>query len=712
MRRARLTLALTALLAGSCAWASEVFLGVRFAADAVPLEVHPFEQEADGSLYAAPSVWQGFGVVLTDEEAQAPRLSAQALGLRADVVASEAVVTLHIPMERKPDPSTQRFRVTGPAPKGVLVNYDLGVRHDASGLAWSLGHEARTGLFGGWLSFAGALNSADGQLTYTPGLRTWRRDVVEREAQLQVGDVISGRRNLSPTIQLLGVAWGSDASLAQRTRYALPVLGGVADLRDPASQFVSQPDPSQLTPGVNSGTVLRDRFGRELLLDSSFYFNPLLLAPGRWEYQVAAGRSERNGETTAILEFDRGMTDRWTTGAHLHAQSEGWNAGLTQQLTLGQSGALSLETATSSSDGRQGWGGSVGYDYAKGPWNLNVTHSQTSDGWWTLAEGHVGATQTTTLAASYTSEGPWSFQAVAAQVERRGIERTRMDLTARRRLDHGSIAFFAQHDTHRDDTTVGVLYSRPFGRQSQHYLQGRLSHSSRGVEAQALVNGRLGEDQPTYYAAAASSGPSGTSLQASLHRPTTWGEGDARVSSYDGDLAVDARWRGSMWLGQGGVMLARPTHDAFALVEVPGQPGLRMTSGGQIVSRTNSKGFALVPGLTGWQQQSVGVSSTTMPLGLQLDTTSKLVTAPRNGGVVVPFRVVTAQLQEVVLTRDGQPLPLGTKVVTPMETTFVALDGVTVLSSTEPGSTLAATWDGGACSFVLTDAATLDCAAP
>ena len=122
----------------------------------------------------------------------------------------------------------------------------------------------------------------------------------------------------------------------------------------------------------------------------------------------------------------------------------------------------------------------------------------------------------------------------------------------------------------------------------------------------------------------------------------------------------------------GGLHLSRPVQDGFALVQVPGVPGVRASLDNQEVGRTDSRGTLLVPNLLPYYGNRLGIANQDIPIDHSIDFTERTVGPPVKGGSVVTFparrvqgfigtlvveiegRAVTPAYGQLTVTAEGQ----------------------------------------------------------
>lgn len=127
--------------------------------------------------------------------------------------------------------------------------------------------------------------------------------------------------------------------------------------------------------------------------------------------------------------------------------------------------------------------------------------------------------------------------------------------------------------------------------------------------------------------------------------------------SYSRDTrAVSLNASGGALVHPGGVTFSRSLGDAVALVSAPGAPGVSV---GGATSVTDARGYAVVPYLSAYGKNSVGIDPTTLPDGVDVKQ-SDLNVYPTQGAVVqVNFATRVGHQVLMTLTRDTSVVPFG-----------------------------------------------------
>ncbi|EAX4319133.1 fimbrial biogenesis outer membrane usher protein [Salmonella enterica subsp. enterica serovar Richmond] len=139
---------------------------------------------------------------------------------------------------------------------------------------------------------------------------------------------------------------------------------------------------------------------------------------------------------------------------------------------------------------------------------------------------------------------------------------------------------------------------------------------------------------------------------------------------------VDYGVRGGVMLHEGGVTLSPPlggNMTPVALVRVQGEPGIRLTSS---VATTDRRGYAVVPYLSAYRNNSIGVDTYSLPDEVDIrDTVHQ--TVPSGGAVILTdFKVRRGKQALIHLsTPGGRPVPFGATVSVAGEDTNTSIVG-------------------------------------
>jgi outer membrane usher protein len=122
--------------------------------------------------------------------------------------------------------------------------------------------------------------------------------------------------------------------------------------------------------------------------------------------------------------------------------------------------------------------------------------------------------------------------------------------------------------------------------------------------------------------------------------------------------------------------------------------------GSSLLTRTDSKGLALLPRLVPYQHNSVRLEASDIPLSAELDSIEKMVVPRQRSAVkvVFPARVGRAALLRIVFD-DGEPAPAGATVsmVGQSELFYTARRGEAFVTGLQASNQLELRWQDQRC---------------
>ncbi len=425
----------------------------------------------------------------------------------------------------------------------------------------------------------------------------------------------------------------------------------------------------------NVRLVIRDIFGREMIIDRPYYINTLMLKPGLDEYQLGIGYQRLNqgqssndyGDPALAGFYRRGLSNWLTAGIRGEADSGMINIGPTANLTLFGRGFLDLSTAWSHDGAGNGLGGQANFAIPYGRGTLSGSVRKFSGAYANLAPKTEGKKQ---LASDYSLTASWYAGALGS-----------LTVTCGR---------LAYHDDEPGRTRLSLIYQRSLFRSGNLNLTlQRLRDDDGRVDNSVLLTLQFALDGGRRYVSfqgGSAQGRNASTLSLYRNMPYSLGNGYRLQLQYDeaasrswlgyARIERNGRWlRSSLdytdngeqrsglarvsgalaWLG-GEVHLSRPINDAYALVRT-GMPGVEVKLNGQLAGRTGKRGSLLVPGLINYSRNNLGIDLSELPLGYTLvDDTTEALAPYYRGGVVADFRIRAMRSVEGRLRwwQDGQ----------------------------------------------------------
>lgn len=271
----------------------------------------------------------------------------------------------------------------------------------------------------------------------------------------------------------------------------------------------------------------------------------------------------------------------------------------------------------------------------------------------------------TSYTVSYGST--WSTVSWSLSAQRSRIEDSRQ----RSQQENSDDVFFGPANFGgRLDNRYMLTLSMPLGSSpNSPTLSSMLSRGtgdSRSSNQQVGISGNAGEQQEMYYGVAGdrSSSEGGTASSVNTHVGYRASAAHLRAgygqSKNNGQLSLGAD--GGLVLHEGGVTFSQSLGDAVALVQAPDAEGASLTHASNV--KINSRGYAVVPSLSPFQNNTVGIDPKGTAQDVELAETTKTV-APTAGAVTL-LKYATNSGRAVVvkaLRENAQPLPFAAQVL-------------------------------------------------
>ncbi|KWI69362.1 fimbria/pilus outer membrane usher protein [Burkholderia ubonensis] len=236
-----------------------------------------------------------------------------------------------------------------------------------------------------------------------------------------------------------------------------------------------------------------------------------------------------------------------------------------------------------------------------------------------------------------------------------------------RGISYSASVLRQQNSIGRNETQYYVSATIPLGKTSSTMATTSFSRNTRGeMQALATLSGSALRDDRLSYSVTGnrSSGGGRASNDGSgtiVYRGA-YGEVSATAGAGTGYQQGSLGIRGGVVAHRGGVTLAQPLSETFAIVNAPDAAGARVLNSPG--ARVDWRGYAVVPYLTPYSMNAIEID----PEGLSTDVEIKLTqqqVAPRAGAVpMIAFPTVSGKSAVIDARRaDGSALPFGAAVV-------------------------------------------------
>lgn len=600
---------------------------------------------------------------------------------------------------------------------------------------------------------ANLVKSSQSEMSWQPTQTYIGRDILSLMSRLMMGQTTTSGR-VFDSFSFKGLSLSSiDEMLPDSQRNYAPVIKGIAlsqaniEIRQDGNLIYQKSIPAgsfeltDVVPNNSSGDLevtIRESTGEVRKFIQPYATQPKMVRQGQLRYALSSGRYD-NGNAAGDKEifvqaeglYGVGNTVSVFSGAMASSSYQSGVAGV--GLNLGDFGGISLEIDTSRHKESEWLKSGSGYaskiNYSKyfglSGTSLQASYTQSHDrGYFTYAdyqarhETHQGATtlpgsikrqwqaglnqdlaQFGSLSLNYYSQQSWddsynsktlnaSYNANWKGISA-GISYSQSDITSTTQYKDNVLAL-----------NVVVPFSSLWGPSSQARINHSYITSRSGLaQNQTTVSGSLLRDNNLNY---------------SLSQ--TWAQdqhGQAARVQYDGGSgSVNAAYSrnssgfsqtslgstGSVVFHPGGVTLGQSISpkDPFAIVSAPGAGNVSVTTKSGV--KTDSRGYAIVPALTAYRQNSIGIDPTTASDTTSLTSTQTQSTPGFGTAVAAKFGTHIGHKAWVHILYRNRPLSLGTELYGKNGASGIVDDkGYAWITGLTNGDQLSANVDGTQC---------------
>lgn len=546
------------------------------------------------------------------------------------------------------------------APSGFL-NY---------GASWSTGTLGQLNLEGG-VSLGPALASAtwftDSGGRSLRGQTSVTFDDPARLTRYVVGDAFAATGPLGGAVQLAGITVSRDYSLDPYfVRYATFGLSGAVTTPSRVEVYVNDQlvRVADLPPGsyeldrlrlptgaADTRVVVRDAFGGAQEYGGSHYISTNVLAKGLHQFQYAAGTERLRpfesswayGRAVALAAHRVGVTDTLTLGGRAEARSDLFSGGPVLAARLGRFGAIEASGAMSRSGGRTGSAAALAYEYSARPGSVALALRRASREYATLASAHalgepsreIAASGTLRLLPRLTVGATWQetdYQRVLPSI-RRGSLSAGVTLASGWHLYATATRSESEGRWH-----TGAFAGLSFALGPRETANVSIERDGEGSRLSAAVQRALPLGTGVGYRVRAGTSPGlEPMVDGELRARMPWGEVTFHQTQLDGRRSSMAQVTGGLVAIGGHLHATRAVRDGFALVRVPGVPGVRTYLSHQEVGRTNERGELIVPDLLAYYGNQIAIADSDVPIDRTLSRNRALIAPPYRGGAIASF---------------------------------------------------------------------------
>jgi len=538
-----------------------------------------------------------------------------------------------------------------------------------------------------------------------------QRDLTALKGQLTLGETFTDSQ-VFDSVRFLGAMVMSDEGmLPDSERVFAPVIRGIADtnalveVRQNGFMLYSgnvSPGPFEITGIYPSGSngdlevTVVEADGSKRVFVQAYASLPIMVPKGALRYSLAAGQYDSNTEdglspgfTAGTLVY--GLTEQLTAagGVQIAEDYQAGNVGAGVNTGLG---AVSLDVTHSLSRQREQRysGQSLRVRYAN---TLDLTNTtlavagyRYSTNQYLTFDDHIDALQARDGSASARAKDrleislTQSLPEQAASLSFTGSEQRYWDRGSKTRQlfvswnsAWRSLSYsvsvernqtFERSGDRQSDNRIALTVSLPLGSDSgsSRVFGNAVRDSSGASSMQSGLNGQIFDDRDSFYSVQAGhDSESGSSGFGKLSTTTAYGRFDAGYGQGRDYQALSMGAAGSVVAHAGGVNFGQPLGDTFALVQVKGVSGARLSNFSNVETADN--GYAILPYAQPYRTNWVNLDTRRLGADIELENAVDQVVPRRGAAPLVSFRTAIGRRVQFELVRaDGSGLPMGAAV--------------------------------------------------
>ncbi len=639
----------------------------------------------------------------------------------------------------------ERPKLSEPA-LAAFLNYDITYTRTGqrdSGVAQNVGALLEFGASNRWgvlTSTYSALNLGSSDPLAPRTVRrletTFTHDLPDDKLTLRLGDTTTRSAGLGRPVYFGGFQLSRNFGLSPGfISQPLPVINGLSSAPSMVELYIN--DALRQTSQVPTGpfaidnfplltgngqarVVVRDALGRETVLVQDFFSHAELLEQGLSDWSIEAGAVRRNLGGSSADYGQRFMSGLWRYGINkdttveTHGEfgrtTQGATFGLVRALPMSLLGQLGVAVSNDASTGR-GRQYMIALEHTSLRHGFSLRNEAASQGYRQIGQETTSLAYQRQLSGSYTysSESFGSLGLGYAKVNSytQGPLTTysanySMRLGLRASLNFNVVRVAGLPGSTPTSTSVGMSLLIPLEQQLS--LSSSLSHRNGQTDGYVSASKGLSSDTGLGWRTLAGQRTNQNYAEGGLYYQGNKGTLTADVSASSLQQTVRLGAQGGLAAIDGQLFTARRVQDSFALVEVPGYADVGVGFQGRVLARTNKDGKALVPSLLPYQENSIRLDPTELPISAELDSIEQVVVPGNRSGVIVKFPVRSGRgaLIKIVFD-DGEPAPAGAEIelIGDKQEFFVARRGEAFITGLQASNRLRLKWEGASCTFAV-----------
>lgn len=561
---------------------------------------------------------------------------------------------------------------------------------------------------------------------------TYTKDFPDRSRTLRLGDTSTREGLWSRNIYFGGVQYGSNFALTPGfVSQPIPALVGVSTAPSSVEMYVNDVlrQVSKVPTGpfaidnfpllTGSGDVrmvVRDIFGRETVIEQSFFITTDLLSAGLNDWSIEAGRlrqdigvaSSNYGPKFVSGMWRHGYNNDITLESHAEATSQQRALGLSVVSTLPKQILGKASLAISSEQNQKGAHWLLGLEQQRLRSNVSFQVKGSTVNFRQIGQDNATSPTKLQIAGnwSYSPQNTHSFGLGLASISL--FDNTRITTLSGnysvRVGKHSNLSFTASRAiAGADGTSAGIFLVIPMD-------------NNITVSSSANVHG----DQQDFYTSA-SRNPNhesnfGWRTLAGYQQDRTRAEGGiffmGRYGRVSSDVSTSSNQTAIRIGASGGLVLvdkhlfpSEQVNQSLAVVEIGGYNNVGIGLGNHVLTHTHTDGIALLPRLLPYQNNAIRLDPNDLPMSAEVDTIElNVVPAWRSVvKVVFPVRGGRGALLTVMF-EDGEVAPPGAtmKIEGDTQEFYIARRGQAYITGLQPSNHVLLNWNNQQCKIDVT----------
>jgi len=461
--------------------------------------------------------------------------------------------------------------------------------------------------------------------------------------------------------------------------------------------------------------VVRDLLGRETVIEQSFFTSSQLLAENLNDWSLEAGSVRQDLGVSNAAYGPRFVSGSLRHGYNNAVTLEGRFELATEVSNL-QFGALmalpfyTLGRAAISSSNQQQLGDGhqwlLGFDLQRLRSNLSVELQGSTENYRQLGQS------ITTEPIKLQAAGNWSFSSdiwgsiglgYAQITQFNSLNVTTMSANYSKRIGRQASVSFTASRADSDTTSVDVFaLSFVFQLSPDRVVSAYASHRGNQTDMYATLSGSPGRDGNMGWRTLAGQQQGNNRAEAGAYYMGRYGRLTGDVSNSTQQSALRLGASGGMVIAERNLFFTRRVSNSFALAEIKDYSDIGIGIGGNMLTRTNSKGVALIPNLMPYQNNYIRLDPRELPMSAEIDSIEQLAVPAYRSAVKVSFPVRSGRGALITIEfDDGEVAPAGAIAWIEGDDRefYVARRGQAFITGLQPQNQVGLKWKDQSCTF-------------